>query len=252
MPWRACELPESVVREAGRYQLHPALGDALLQSMAGACRSKRMARSARSRTCRSAFAACGLLRRSKIITQPLFTYAVRTSSESSPSPERVEANVYLVDAAGDVLVALEGVQVQRLGRSGGGDAAVDTSRWLYRVAWQEAAARRQMRRDAARDSDAARWLIFADARGVGRQLAERLAAARRGERAGASRATNSKFAGASPANGQPARTARPRRSIRSTNVIIAQLLDEAFVGEAAAVPGRRASVVAGYSGRTVP
>ena len=29
-------LPESVVREAGRYRLHPALGDAMLQSMSGA------------------------------------------------------------------------------------------------------------------------------------------------------------------------------------------------------------------------
>src|SRR5262249_42450270 len=32
----AAKLPESVVREATRYHLHPALGDALLQSMAGA------------------------------------------------------------------------------------------------------------------------------------------------------------------------------------------------------------------------
>ena len=36
MRWSRCVLPESVVREAGRYQLHPALGDAMLQSMAGA------------------------------------------------------------------------------------------------------------------------------------------------------------------------------------------------------------------------
>ena len=31
-------------------------------------------------------------------TQPLFAYAVRTCSDSGPSPERVEANVYLVTA----------------------------------------------------------------------------------------------------------------------------------------------------------
>ena len=28
-------LPESVAREAGKYHLHPSLGDAMLQSMAG-------------------------------------------------------------------------------------------------------------------------------------------------------------------------------------------------------------------------
>ena len=39
-------------------------------------------------------------------------------------------------AAGDVQVAMEGVAVQRLGRSGGANAAIDTNRWLYRVRWQ--------------------------------------------------------------------------------------------------------------------
>ena len=78
-----------------------------------------------------------VLKRIEDFTQPLFAYARRTSSDSKPSPERVEADVYLVAADGEVLVAMEGAQVQRLGRSGAADSTIDTSRWLYEIAWRE-------------------------------------------------------------------------------------------------------------------
>ena len=101
--------------------------------------ARKMVRSARSRTCRSAFAASTSIRLVDDYSRPLYAYAVRTSSDAGPSPERVEGNVFLLDETGKVLVALEGVQVQRLGRSTpGGATAVDTSlavpRGLARVA----------------------------------------------------------------------------------------------------------------------
>ncbi|MEX0586143.1 MAG: acyltransferase domain-containing protein, partial [Pirellulales bacterium] len=176
-------LPESVVREASRYRLHPALGDALLQSMAGAVPLEEDGSF-------SPFTYMPVgIRRVRIVTpiedsgQPLFTYAVRTSSETSPSPEHVAGNVYLVNGAGNVLVALEGVEVQRLGRNGKNDTTVDTSRWLYRIEWREATGNplepAMTGEPPAATGRVGAWLIFADSRGVGRQLADRLA--QRGE-----------------------------------------------------------------------
>jgi hypothetical protein len=172
-------LPESVVREAAKYHLHPALGDALLQSMAGAVPLEEDGSF-------SPFTYMPVgIRRVRIVapiddtTQALFTYAVRTSSESNPSPERVEGNIFLVDEMGQVLVALEGVEVQRLGRTAGADAGADISRWLYRVTWQEqpvATGGPPVVAEADRaPSKPGIWLIFADTQGVGRQLADRLA-----------------------------------------------------------------------------
>lgn len=163
------ELPESVAREAKRYHVHPALGDALLQMMAGAVPLEEdgsfspftyMPVGIRN------VSACAAI---EDYSQPLFAYAVRTSGESGPSPERVEANVYLLNASGDVLWSLLGVQVQRVGRGATSDAGVDTSRWLYRVDWSETPLKIEPVTPA---KGAAAWLILADRRGVGVGLAE--------------------------------------------------------------------------------
>jgi NADPH:quinone reductase-like Zn-dependent oxidoreductase/thioesterase domain-containing protein/acyl carrier protein len=171
-------LPGSVVGEAGRYHLHPALGDALLQLMAGAVPLETDGSFSPYTYMPVGIRGVRIVSQIDDFTQPLFVYAERTSSESGPSPERVEANVALVSESGDIIVALEGVQVQRLGRSGGADSAVDTSRWLYRVAWEEQTLtpdRRDMSKPAASSASAnGAWLVFADKRGVARQLSERL------------------------------------------------------------------------------
>ncbi|HEY3393633.1 MAG TPA: SDR family NAD(P)-dependent oxidoreductase, partial [Lacipirellulaceae bacterium] len=177
-------LPETVMRETSRYQLHPALGDAMLQSMAGAVPLEMDGSFSPFTYMPVGIRRVLILSAIKDFARPLFTCAQRTSDEASPSPERVEGNVQLVDEAGNVLIEFEGVQLQRVGRGAesGADKAVDTSRWLYRTEWRElplaiAASGVPV---AASSSKAAAdrggaWLIFADARGVGRQLAERLA-----------------------------------------------------------------------------
>ncbi len=197
------KLPESVVREAPRYHLHPALGDAMLQSMSGAVPIEQDGSF-------SPFTYMPVgIRRVRIVqplddfTQPLYTYTLRTSSDSSPSPERVEANVLLVNAEGDVLVAMEGVAVQRLGRSGNADETIDTSRWLYQVNWQpsELAATGG---EVASPSFTQAWLIFADSCGVGAALADRLA--ERGQLSIlVSPGTDFTLRNGSFANGKPAR-----------------------------------------------
>ena len=168
-------LPASVVREAGRYRLHPALGDALLQSMAEAVPLEADGSFSPFTYMPVGVRRVRVVRPVEDFSEPLFTYARRTSDDASASPERVEGDVLLVNEAGDVLVAFEGVAVQRLGRSEVTGEA-DATSWLYRVAWQPAPlsdAEGGWRRGAA-EPPAGAWLIFADSQGVGRQLADRL------------------------------------------------------------------------------
>ncbi len=217
-------LPESVVREAPRYHLHPALGDALLQSTSGVIPVEKDGSF-------SPFTYMPVgIRRVRIVqpiedySQPLFTYAVRTSSDSNPSPERVEANIFLVSAEGDVLATFEGVEVQRLGRSAGSDTTIDSSQWLYRVAWQPvepvaaSTAAAQMANSA--------WLIFSDARGVAASLADQLAM--RGEASiFVKHGREYQFQDGGSSNGKPAR--HPTATIDPLNQAhYKQLLQEAF------------------------
>jgi acyl transferase domain-containing protein/thioesterase domain-containing protein/acyl carrier protein len=167
------ELPEAVRRDAAAYQLHPALGDALLQVVAGAVPLEEDGSFSPFTYMPVGIRNVRVRRRIEDYGQPLHVYAVRTSGESTPSPERVEANIYLVDGNGSVLVEFEGAQVQRLGRNGGADSGVDTSRWLYQIAWQQ----EPLRIAAGKDAGGKPWLIFADAGGVGWGLADRIAAA---------------------------------------------------------------------------
>ncbi len=166
------QLPESVRREAPGYHLHPALGDALLQVVAGAVPLEEDGSFSPYTYMPVGIRSVRVLKKIEDYTQPMYVYAVRVSSESTPSPERVEANIYLTDDAGNVIAAFEGAQVQRLGRSGTADSAVDTSRWLYQIAWQEEALKATANTEAAGKA----WLIFADSSGVGRSLADQLGA----------------------------------------------------------------------------
>jgi acyl transferase domain-containing protein/thioesterase domain-containing protein/acyl carrier protein len=169
------KLPESVVREAPRYHLHPALGDAMLQSMSGAVPVEKDGSFSPFTYMPVGIRRACIVRPIDDYTQPLFTYTLRTSRDSNPSPERVEANVYLVDAEGEVFVALEGVEVQRLGRSGGSDAAIDTNRWLYRVTWQPGElASASVQKPASPAAVSGAWLVFSDSRGIGAALADQL------------------------------------------------------------------------------
>jgi acyl transferase domain-containing protein/NADPH:quinone reductase-like Zn-dependent oxidoreductase/thioesterase domain-containing protein/acyl carrier protein len=169
-------LPESVVREAPAYHLHPVLGDALLQSMAGAIPFEEDGSSSPYTYMPVGVRRVRLLKRIDDYAQPLFIYALRTSADSSPSPERVEADVSLVAADGSALVVFEGVQVQRLGRTGGADTSTDTSRWLYEIQWRETPLGDAVDVSTPKSTATAgqQWLIFADSKGVARKLAEHL------------------------------------------------------------------------------
>jgi acyl transferase domain-containing protein/NADPH:quinone reductase-like Zn-dependent oxidoreductase/thioesterase domain-containing protein/NAD(P)-dependent dehydrogenase (short-subunit alcohol dehydrogenase family)/acyl carrier protein len=221
-------LPEPVAREATRYRLHPALGDAMLQSMSGAVPLEKDSSFSPFTYMPVGIRSVRIVRPIDDYSQTFFTYVERTSSDSSPSPERVEANVHLVNADGDVLVAMDGVQVQRLGRGASGDAAVDTSRWLYRVAWQASEPVSAGDAKAASKATGA-WLILSDSRGVGTALADQLA--ERGQSSVVVKhGVEYTFRGSSSSNGKPARheagTIDPLDEEHYRRV-----LQEAFVGK---------------------
>ena len=170
------EMPESVAREAATYHLHPVLGDALLQLIGGAVPLEEDGSFSPFTYMPVGVRCVRLLKNIDDFTQPLFVYARRTSADSKPSPERVEADVYLTTADGEVLVAFEGAQVQRLGRSGAADTSIDTGRWLYEIAWRETPIEVSAHATNGQAATGEQWLIFADAKGVGRKLADQLTA----------------------------------------------------------------------------
>jgi acyl transferase domain-containing protein/thioesterase domain-containing protein/acyl carrier protein len=169
-------LPESVRREAAAYHLHPALGDALLQMMSGAVPLEDDGSFSPFTYMPVAIQRVCVVTPIEDYNQPLSTYVVRTSKESGPSPERVEADIYLAKPNGEILLAFEGVQVQRLGRTSASDSVTDTSRWLYQIEWHEQPLSGKVAPSEAvkHQRQPGTWIIFADSKGLGRALADRL------------------------------------------------------------------------------
>lgn len=166
------KLPEPIAKEAPEYLLHPVIGDALLQTMAGIVPFEGDGSFSPFTYMPVGVRQVRIFKKIEDFTQPLFVYAHRTSSDSSPSPERVEGDLFLTDARGEVIAALEGAQVQRLGRSGIAGSSTDTSRWLYEIAWREQALSDEAKSSASGET----WLLLADTKGVANQLAEQLTA----------------------------------------------------------------------------
>ncbi len=118
-------------------------------------------------------------------------YARRTAPcENVPSPDSVTGDVLLLDDAGRVLVKLEGVRIQRVGRQVKKAGEIDIRSWLYEIDWQEVEqVSRPVRvessngpHDASADptetnSATGTWLLLADSQGVAESLAEQLTAA---------------------------------------------------------------------------
>ncbi len=155
-------LPESIKREMSQYHIHPVLGDALFQSMAGLV-PRESDGSLSSYTYMPV--AVRRVQFFATLTETMLVHAVRTSKVEQASPETVEGDVSLVDEQGQVLVQFLGVRVQRVARASQGSSSTDVRDWLYRVSWRPAALE-------ATTTVPSRWLIFCDDSGIGAELAE--------------------------------------------------------------------------------
>ena len=123
-------LHPSVEQELEKYQLHPALGDALLQSIAGTVPPEEEASGA-------SFLPIGV-RRVRVLgelTDDMLAYAARTT-EMSDSPDQIQADVRLVDSNGRVLAELIGVVLQRMARTVDTELPEQITDWMYQVEWQ--------------------------------------------------------------------------------------------------------------------
>ena len=102
----------------------------------------------------------------------MWIHAVRTSAGDHPSPETVEGDVWLLDESGVAIAELLGVRVQRLGRSGSGQAPADCRDWSYRLRWQEKPLAEQIDPgSAAATTESPLRLVFSDRGGIGDALA---------------------------------------------------------------------------------
>ena len=155
-------------------ELHPALGDALL-AIDGRRRAARTGWLVQSVHVYAGWHSPGaVVRRLKISRNRLFTYAIRTSDESGPSPERVEGNVYLTNGEGEVLRRVRG----RASSAAGAERAGRRRRSIRAAGCIGLVGSRSHSLAASATTSATQgaWLILADQRGVGRDLADQLAA----------------------------------------------------------------------------
>ena len=163
-------LADSVVAELDQYDLHPALLDGLVQTIA--CTIPFEPDQSYSP---STYMPTSIRRARKLrpLTESMHAYAVRTSEDSSPSPDSVTSDLFLLNDDGEVLVELLGVTVTRLQRGGGLDGKKEDVRdWLYQVDWQSAPLDVSVtKKTPATDAP---WLVFADAQGIGKGVAESL------------------------------------------------------------------------------
>jgi len=170
------ELPEATQKQLGDYRLHPALLDGLLQMMASIVPLEADGSY-------SPFTymptAVKRLRIFGELTDNMRIYARRTSpgggdgEEATPSPEIVLGDVSLLDADGNVLVQLEGVRIQRVGKQGDADREEDVGRWFYNIQWKH-----QPLPVVTASNDesvaAGTWVLLADRQGFAETLARQL------------------------------------------------------------------------------
>ena len=163
--------PSDAVRsEFGRYQLHPVLGDALMQTVA--CTTPLEKNGSYSpHTYVPVSVDSVRLYETVPSDEPLFVYAARKHPDAQSeetSPETVESDAFLTRESGGVIAAFYGVRVQRLGATGKpADDAANPADWLYATRWCET----ENEEPAA--APTGNWLIFADEQGVAEALIPR-------------------------------------------------------------------------------
>lgn len=128
---------EEVVGQVGRFRLHPVLGDALFQTMSGLIPPEPDGTYSPFTYMPVGVGSVRLVKpvTPEMVQKGLFTYGLRTSDETDPSPESVRGDLWLVDSDGEVVAELLDVRVQRIGRAGS-DSESSISRVAYALQWK--------------------------------------------------------------------------------------------------------------------
>ena len=164
------ELPEATQKQLGEYQLHPALLDGMLQMMASIVPPEEDGSFSP-----FTYMPTGVKRLRILgeLSDNMRVYAKRVSpTEDVSSPEVVIGDLALLDADGNVLVEVEGVRIQRVGKQATASNEVDPSQWLYNIKWthQPLETEEETTRDAS-----GTWLLLADEEDIAAPLAKELA-----------------------------------------------------------------------------
>jgi phthiocerol/phenolphthiocerol synthesis type-I polyketide synthase D len=182
------QLAEQLVREADDYQIHPTLLDSCFQVLIAALPNTIW------QSEDVLYLPTGLrgFKLHKRPGQQVWSHAMLTSNEeagnlnglSLQAAQSFEGDVSIMDEHGEVLIEATGLQLQRsepVSRST--DTTEALKDWLYELRWEPVALAPVAQQDGDDKSVLARgvgkWLIFMDRDGMGRKLAELLAA--RGE-----------------------------------------------------------------------
>lgn len=162
------DLNEIVKAKLGDYTVHPAVGDAMLQLMAGVIPLEENLEHA-------PYTYIPMRVRSfqafRPVEEQMWLYARRTSADT-PHPETVEADVYLLTEDNQPVAAARGVVVQRIGRSIQEGPAEESGHWLYEIAWREAEVQAANLGQAAAQTAQDAVLILGKMDGLGGQIAE--------------------------------------------------------------------------------
>ncbi|EAU62512.1 SDR family NAD(P)-dependent oxidoreductase, partial [Stigmatella aurantiaca] len=174
--WRSADealgrvrLPEAVAARVGGYHLHPALLDACIQVV------MTLWTGARDGTSGETWVPVGIesLRLSQPPGQELWAFA-RRNPQGEPGEPVQTSDLLLLNDAGEVLVEVKGLKVQRL--EGGVSARPPGEEWLYTLEWK--------RHEGASlehgPEGTGAWLVLSDTTGTGQSLAELMQA--RGQR----------------------------------------------------------------------
>ncbi len=163
------QLLEALEQESERYQIHPTLLDACFQVLVAALPGSEVSGDD------GLYLPTGL-NSFQVHRRPgrqVWSHA-RITSGTNQAQAVIVGDVRIFDEAGQVLVEASGLQLQRsepVMPSAQTEAQERLKEWLYELNWELKALE-----PAQRPATPGRWLIFADSRGVGQQLADLLTA----------------------------------------------------------------------------
>jgi phthiocerol/phenolphthiocerol synthesis type-I polyketide synthase D len=169
------QLAEQLAREADYYQIHPTLLDSCFQVLIAALPSAIW-------QCEDVLYLPTGLRGFKLHKRPgaqVWSHAMLTSNVGATLEvaHAFEGDVSIMDEHGEILIDASGLQLQRSElNTRPSDATEAPKDWLYELHWEPVALKQLVRPATQR---VGKWLIFMDRDGVGRKVAELLAA--RGE-----------------------------------------------------------------------
>ncbi len=160
-------LHESLVAPQSEYQIHPVLLDNCLQTFLGVLTGDST-RQADGRVFLPVQIDQLTIQRQPQADETLYCYAQLTAE----SEARLSGNLSLYDAAGQLLIALQGLHCQAIAMPTPATTADQTQHpgLLYEVEWQQS----NQPTNQPTNQLSTNWLIFADSQGVGQTLADKL------------------------------------------------------------------------------